>query len=147
MHILDQVRLFEGLSEDELNAVQALAFPLKVEKDDFVFREESLGHQLYVVLDGQIKIVVDNQLYGESDLTVSILSDFDIFGEFCIFDDLPRSASALAGKTTSLLEFHKADLLEFFEKEARIGQKIMVNLGKILCERLRSMDKVLKGSW
>ncbi|MBI4384608.1 MAG: cyclic nucleotide-binding domain-containing protein [Nitrospinae bacterium] len=146
MHVLAPVKLFEDLSDQELSALHHLAFPIKVEKDDYVFREDSLGRQIYVILEGRVEILIERPAYQKEPLTLAVLETNEIFGEFSLFDDYARSASAVAAEPSHLLEFHKTDLLEFFEKNNRIGMIVMRNLGKILCERLRQTDTQIKGA-
>ncbi len=148
MHILSQVQLFEGIDDDALSSLYALAIPLKVEQGQYVFKEGSLGHQFYVILTGNIQISIMNRRTNQSpeEIILTTLGSNEIFGEFSIFDESPRSASAIAIESTSLLEFHKADLMDAFESNMQLEILIMRNLGKILCSRLRSTDAMLKDS-
>ena len=69
-----------------------------------------------------------------------------VFGEFCLFDDSPRSATARTISNSRGLEFCREDILSLFEQKPRIGAVVMKSTGSILCVRLRSTDMGLRNS-
>ncbi len=143
MHVLSQIKLFHGLRENDLTELYSLAFPLNLNANEFVFEEGSLGHQLYVLLNGQVQMIVNNPNTEGETLVLTNVGENECFGEMSIFDDLPRSASAICRAPSTILEFHKADLFDYFEKDNFVGMVIMKNLGAILSFRLRMSDEEL----
>ena len=146
MHILSQVSLFDELNNEQLSHLHRLAFPLESPVGQIIFEEGSLGHQLYVILEGKVQIAIEDPVNPGQEVVLASLLDNEIFGEFSIFDDHPRSASAKTLEHSMLLEFHKADLWDLFETEPNIGLIIMKNLGQVLCERLRNMGSMLNSN-
>lgn len=144
MHILSQFKIFEGLEENELAALHAIAHPIRVEENEYIFREGTPGDRFYIILEGEVQIIIENAGHEQDPDVVAILETNEIFGELAIFDDSVRSASALTLGPSSLLEFRKDALEELFKKNNHIGMTVMKNLGHVLCERLRAVDKVFK---
>jgi CRP-like cAMP-binding protein len=144
MSFLGQIRLFDGLSDLELAGIQKLGFPINLGASEYVFQEGSLGHQLYVILSGRVEILMEDAAHPGSSVALATLGTHDIFGEFSLFDDYPRSASAFTLEPASLLEFHKADLWDLFEQDRQVGLIVLKNLGAILCERMRAADNQFK---
>ena len=48
---------FEGLGEKQLNTIYRLAIPRTLEKGEILFREGETDQTLYVVLEGEIRVV------------------------------------------------------------------------------------------
>ena len=57
----DRLATFDGLSEKELNTLYNLATINRVQEDEILIREGEADQTLYVVLDGQIRIIKDLQ--------------------------------------------------------------------------------------
>lgn len=60
-------------------------------KNDVIFRYGEKGDHAYVIEKGAVGIVHNKKI-------IKIVKEDDIFGEMFLFDDKPRSASAIAAK-------------------------------------------------
>ena len=90
--LLKDLELFSELSERELQDVAALAQTRKVETDTTIFHEGDPSDQIFVVVNGRVKIVTTSSDGKEFILTV--LGPGQVFGEMALLESAPRSASS-----------------------------------------------------
>ena len=91
---------------------------------------------MYVILDGKIEIKDP-----ESGSIFASLNSGDFFGELALLDEEPRSASAVCNEHSRLIGFFRSDLLTVIERYHKLGNKILLNLSRVLGERLRETNK------
>ncbi|PIQ96265.1 MAG: hypothetical protein COV67_10505 [Nitrospinae bacterium CG11_big_fil_rev_8_21_14_0_20_56_8] len=144
MHILNQIKIFKGLDDDELSSIYHLAIPKRIETGQYLIREDQRGNSLFIILEGLVEVLVENPVKPGETIPLAKLRAHDVLGELSIFDDSPRSASALARSATDVLEIPKVELWKLFEKNNRMGMVTLRNLGATICERLRSADMELR---
>ena len=65
------------------------------------------------------------------------------FGELALLDDSPRSASAIASKTTETFAFFRTDLDRLLTAFPQIGLKVYRSLAMIIGSRLRDTNEQL----
>jgi CRP/FNR family transcriptional regulator len=68
---------------------------------EVIFQEGDFSQELYIVVDGHVRIVKNHG--GPHEQTFTIFGPRDFFGEMAIFEGAPRSASAIATTETELL--------------------------------------------
>jgi CRP-like cAMP-binding protein len=110
-----------------------------------VFREGEAGSELYLVLEGSVRVMGDVELEARRHIQPGFcdLPAGALFGELALFDQGPRSATVVAVQDTELAVIDGRQLLEFFEKNPEVGYRIMKSLMMILVGRLRSTNKKL----
>ena len=62
-----------------------------------------------------------------------------------LLDKEPRSAQAEANSPTNLIGFFRTDLMSLISRFPQMGNKILLNLAKVLAERLREANEIIKG--
>lgn len=140
--ILKEVPLFQELSSKELQKLIKTMYLRKYYKEEIIFKEREPGAGMYVIVSGQVKILLKSFLGKEEEIT--LLNKGDFFGELALLDEFPRSATAKATEYTELLSFFRADLLGLIKKEASLASKILFQLSKVIGLRLREANKDLK---
>ena len=93
---------------------------------------------MYVLIDGSVKII-DN----DSETVFASLKGGDFFGELALLDEEPRSASSVATTPSRLIGFFRTDLLTLMKKNPELGNQILLNLSRVLGERLRKTNEEL----
>ncbi|MEE1574331.1 MAG: cyclic nucleotide-binding domain-containing protein, partial [Candidatus Neomarinimicrobiota bacterium] len=88
-----------------------------------------------------VKITIGTRAKDENILAE--LREGDFFGELALFDDEPRSANAIATKDSELLGLFQQDLFTLQERNPVLGLKILLNLGRVLGDRLRGTNNLL----
>jgi CRP/FNR family transcriptional regulator len=98
--VLRRAPLFAALDDDDAAALQAGMTVVQIARAERLFDEGNSGDQLYVILDGKIKLT-RAAADGRENL-LSVLGPGEMFGELSLFDPRPRTASAVAVTDSSL---------------------------------------------
>ncbi|NIM48422.1 MAG: cyclic nucleotide-binding domain-containing protein [Gemmatimonadales bacterium] len=136
---LRQIPLFTQLSDAEIAHITEAAREKSYPKNSVILFEDDPGDALYVVLSGQVKVV----LIGEDgrEVILSMLRDGDFFGEMSLIDDQPRSAHVIAMEESNLLVLRREDFRQCLEETPRIA----LGLLRALSRRLRRADDKIGG--
>jgi CRP/FNR family cyclic AMP-dependent transcriptional regulator len=131
---LRAVPLFAHLGDDELRQVAAAVRERSYPKQSIILFEDDPGDALYLVVAGQVKVV----LIGEDgrEVILSVLGPGDFFGEMSLIDDQPRSAHVIAMEDARLLVLRREDFQRALEETPRIA----LGLLRALSGRLRRAD-------
>lgn len=137
LSIKDGIRssyLVNGLSEDEIAAIERIAKDLTFQPNEEVVRREFKDADLFIVVEGKVLINASNGDF------IARIKPGSVFGEIALIDERPRSASVICETTTRLAMIPAQDLRQLMDSNPEMAVKILYNLGKILCERLRSAN-------
>lgn len=135
---LAKIKLFELFDEDELNELAATIDAGKLEVEETLFHAGDVGESLYIVRSGAVELFVKDNL-GQK-IVLKLAEEGDIFGEISMFDNRPRSASAVAVRETELFALDREDLLLLFRKKPDAALNMLAAMG----EMLREADKLLR---
>ncbi len=135
--LLRSIPLFEGLAEDDLVALSAALEQRSFRAGTTIFSQGDVGSAMYIVESGDINI----HLPGEKSQRISLkdIARGEFFGELSLFDDLPRSASALATTNAVLLELQRETLEKYLDSRPRAAMAIL----RTMSERLRETNTML----
>lgn len=106
--VLRGVEVFAGVPDVELEALAATCSPRRLARGQVLFVEGEPSRDLYVVVEGRLKVLLSSPR-GE-DLVLAVLEPGDTVGELSVLDEQPRSASAEALDPTVLLAVPAADV-------------------------------------
>jgi CRP-like cAMP-binding protein len=126
------VPLFSGLSKRELNRLAADTDELTFAPGETVVREGDLGETMFVVLEGEGKVVRSGK-----DLGTVLPGDF--FGELAAIDAQPRSASVVAVTRLRVLRLFRRHLMALLKDERQITLKLLDGIVR----RVRQIDRSL----
>ena len=135
---ISKIPIFENLSDKELSEVARLIHQRTYKKSEAIFKKNAPAEGMYVIIDGSVKIID----HDTDTVFASLLND-DFFGELALLDEEPRSATAVAEEPSELVGFFRTDLLTLMERDPVLGNKILMNLSRVLGERLRKTNEEL----
>jgi CRP/FNR family cyclic AMP-dependent transcriptional regulator len=135
--VLRRAPLFDALDDDSAAALQAGVTIVELVRGDRVFEEGASGNQLYVVLDGKIKLT-RAAADGRENL-LSVLGPGEMFGELSLFDPRPRTASAVAVTDSHLGALAHEDLRSWLTGRPDVA----LHLLQALAQRLRRANDVM----
>jgi CRP/FNR family cyclic AMP-dependent transcriptional regulator len=136
---LRNVSLFEGLSEDELNALADLCFTRSFAKEGVIILAEEEGDTLFIIRSGQVKVSIVSEEGRE--VILSMLGPGAVFGELALLDGKPRSANVTATDETSLVMLRRSDFQQLIYKTPQIAMALLAELAR----RLRRTDRQIEG--
>ena len=132
--VLQRVPLFAALPEAELVPFGELMRERTYPKGSVILFEDDPGDALYLVVSGQVKVV----LIGEDgrEVILSVLGEGTFFGEMSLLDDEPRSAHVIAMEDSAVLALRRED----FRARLRASPEVGIALLRELSRRLRRAD-------
>ncbi len=107
--VLHQTPLFASLDQEGASALRGLLIDQVVSKGEVLFYEGESGEDLFLILEGKIKLVHAATDGRES--LVAVLGPGEMFGELSLFDPGPRTSTAKALTKTHALRLSNAQLM------------------------------------
>ena len=142
--VLAQLALFSFLDPQQIDTLSQHARAEVLPEEQMLFHEGDVGEEVYVVVDGLVRI--HHTVGADTERTLAELGPGAMFGEAAIIDQDVRSASASAVTDTRLLVLDAGLLREFMLAHPAEGLLIMGRLGAMMMERLRRTNDRLKES-
>lgn len=105
---------------------------------DYIFFEGDIDYHFYIVQEGEVAIFSKNKLGQRVD--IATVGEGDSFGEFALLDKQPRSASAQAVTTCTLIKVSEAGYNQLVD-ELPVWAKSML---KSFSQRIRNLNEKLK---
>jgi CRP-like cAMP-binding protein len=139
--IIKKIPIFANLNHSELEEVSKLLHDRIYKPDEYIFKRHAPGEGMFIIHSGIVNIIV-GEASGNSQVLAE-LSNGDFFGEMALMEDEVRSAAALAKDHSRLLGFFRPDLEALIEINPLLGNKILQNLSKVVCTRLRKTNDLL----
>lgn len=139
--LLRQVPLFSSLNNDQLDKVAAIAATREVAAGELVFREGDPGTEMFVILEGRVRI--SKEVPGIGEEALAILEPGSYFGEMALIDDTPRSADARAHSPVTLRVLDKAALEELMFVDRDLAYELLWTFVRTLSARLRETNQKL----
>ncbi|RMF94006.1 MAG: Crp/Fnr family transcriptional regulator [Nitrospinota bacterium] len=133
--ILKTVPLFAELNDQELEAIYSVTRQKTYPKGSVIFLEGDPGDALYLILNGEVKVMILGVDGREFILTFLRAGDF--FGEMSLLDDRPRSATVMTTEDSTFLVLQKQEFLNQIKESSTILFKFLI----ALCNRLRETDE------
>lgn len=135
MIVLENSKLFDGLSPTDLELLVSSAELRKYSTDQVIFEEGDAGDGMYVVQNGMVQISAPIS-QGERK-RLARLGVGDYFGEMAIIDNEPRSASATAEEDTLVYYLPRESVLKLLERSPLLA----VRLVREFSHRMREFNK------
>lgn len=87
---LDKMPILDSLQPEEKIAVAKALAEVFFSKGDIVFRQNDVGDMFYILIDGQLDLIVDDKQAG---LLTGTAEEPHIFGELACLNNTPRAAT------------------------------------------------------
>jgi serine/threonine protein phosphatase PrpC len=134
--VLAHMPLFSRLTERELLRVMQ-AVEVRAYKDgDVVIREGDKGDELFIVLDGKVRVQRGDQI-------LTHLGQGEHVGEMALIRSVPRSATVTAVGPAELIAIRRADFFEILRKEHEVAVKMLWQFLGVLADRLDQTNSQL----
>jgi len=137
--LLRKVPLFEGLGDDDLEAIGNVTIPRSFDRDQVIILAEEEGDALFIISQGEVKVSIVSE--DGREVILSMLGDGAVFGELALLDGKPRSANVVATRDTQLYMVRRADFLQLLYRVPQIAVALLAELAS----RLRRTDRKIEG--
>jgi diguanylate cyclase len=157
--VLKSTSLFSQLNDTELQIIADYSGIKTYKDDEIIFKEGSFSESLYIVSDGEVRIIKQTEDQKERDIAKFIRGE--VFGELDLFENTNRTATAKAEeitdphtrekRETSLVLFPRAGVKfpKIIKKHPDMFARILHVLLAQIASRIRSTNKLVseKTQW
>lgn len=135
---LTDCALLKGQSPEVVRAFVARARPLSLARGETLFSEGQPGGDIYIVLQGKLKVTRPADDGKETIFT--IVGPDDLLGELAVFDDVDRQATAIAVRPCELVVAANADVRAWFDAHPATLRRF----AELLAQRVRRLNDSLE---
>jgi CRP-like cAMP-binding protein len=135
--VLRRSPLFAALDEEASASLLKSMTEISLTRGDALFHEGDPGDQLYVVVEGKIKLGRTSG-DGRENLT-AVMGPGEMFGELSLFDPGPRTATATVVTDARLARLPKAALTKWVQDRPQIAMQLL----RVVARRLRRTNTML----
>ncbi len=133
--MLENIALFSGLAQAELDAIAAHASTKTYKKNTIIIDKGDETSSLYVIISGRVKVfIADDQ---GKELVLGMLGPDDYFGELATLGDCPRTASVMTMEPSRVAIISRRDFQDCLGSHPHIA----FNLIKALVSRVRGLTE------
>lgn len=132
---LKEVPLLCNLEGYELRQLAEVSIIREFDKNKIIFYEQDKGTNLYIIVSGQVKLVVNSNDGREHIL--GFLKNKEFFGEISLLDGEPRSTTVIALEKVKVITINREDFLKILRNNPDITYKIILSL----CVKIRWTDR------
>jgi len=136
--LLGRIPLFEELADEDLQQINALMHRKTFPSGVNIITVAQPGDTVYILLEGTVKIFVD-QLDG-SEVILAFLGPGDTFGEMSMVDSAGRSANVVALEDCHCLMIERSA----FHQSLRSTKGLSYNLVRLMSRRLRLANEQIQ---
>lgn len=138
IELLREIALFASLTPDELHEIRDKIVIKNFKKNETILHEEHTNAFMYMILEGEAKVVQTTDAGKEIIITLHQAGDF--FGELSLIDGKTAPAAVRATKHSTTAIISKKD----FHALLLSQDKVLENLLQIFCSRLRECMKKIQ---
>ncbi|MBA7623067.1 hypothetical protein ES703_30458 [subsurface metagenome] len=143
IRLLKNIQILSNLSKEELEVLADLSEFQDFKEGTVIFEYGSISKAFYVVDSGEVRI--SSITAEQKEEVIAFFISGEIFGEFDLFENDPRTANAIANKDTRLLVFPKESehFILIYKKHTNIFVKIFHNLVTLNANRIRGTNELV----
>jgi len=130
-----------GMSAPDIEILERYLAPERYPQGSLLCRTGDPADRLWILTRGTVSIRVNGP---QGSLRLASLAAGCSVGEMGMLEDQPRSADVHADDEVEAFVLTRADFNTIFREHPRIGQTILVNIGRQLAQRLRVTSEDLR---
>jgi CRP/FNR family cyclic AMP-dependent transcriptional regulator len=128
--VLARTALFGRLDRQTMDRLAGACVARTYRHGQFLWFQGDVGDHLVVIVDGLIKVVVTSERGDE--MVLVTLGPPETLGELALLDQGPRSASAVAVETTTVLMINHAALMKLIRTEPMLLDALLSSIGALV---------------
>lgn len=135
--IVDQINLFGGLNEQQLDRVIKKLKVMRLSDGEFVFHRGEQACYIYIVLDGKVDLKF---LSSTHPMSGHSYSQGQCFGITSVIGIQSHSVTTQANGPVDLLVLSRKDLMMIFEEDQTLFGYLILNIAREACRRLNHLN-------
>jgi len=132
-----RVQIFAGLGREEMSHIALRARSIRKARGEFIYMLGDSAGSVYFLRQGRVKLSVLSETGKE--IAIDIIQPGEIFGEFALVDEAPRSNMTQALDDMLMWAFSKRDFTQLLASQP----KLALNYIRLVGDRRRRMEKKL----
>jgi signal transduction histidine kinase len=132
---LRQIPFLQTLTDAQLAQLVECGQRLDIAAEHVLFRQGEPGHCLYVLLDGQVQITLED--HDGHAIVLKVFHAGEIFGEMALLDGRGRSASAISLSPCALFVLERESFINLLTTSPQLLSQLFTDL----IQRLRDTDE------
>ena len=136
IEMLKSIPIFSQLTGKEVLELDELLHERVYEKDEIIFEEGDIGHGIYIVVSGKLRI---NLSHASLKTLILEIGPGELLGELTLFEEAPRTATVAAVERTVMVALFQAEFSSLLSKNKSIGVKVLTEIARILIRRARQL--------
>jgi len=136
VELLRQLDVFRDLSFNEALELDELLHERVFEKGEIVFEKGDMGHGIFVVISGKVRVDPCGELFKDAVLE---FGPGEMLGELSLFEEAPRFTTVIAVERTVVVALFRAEFSTLLTKNTKIGAKVLMRLCTTMSQRFRRL--------
>jgi len=132
-----RVQIFAGLGREEMSHIALRARSIRKARGEFIYMPGDSAGSVYFLRQGRVKLSVLSETGKE--IAVDIIQPGEIFGEFALVDEAPRSNMTQALDDMLIWAFSKRDFTQLLASLPKLALSYI----RLVGDRRRRMEKKL----
>jgi CRP/FNR family transcriptional regulator, cyclic AMP receptor protein len=132
-----RVQIFSGLGPEEMNRIATHARSLRKARGEFIYMPGDRADFVYILRQGRVKLSVLSE--SGKEIAIDIIQPGEIFGEFALVDESPRSNMTQALDDVLMWVFAKREFTELLSSQPKLALSYI----RLVGDRRRRMEKKL----
>lgn len=128
----------DGLSDEQINAIASISELLYASDMQTIVNETEEANDIFIILEGKVRVTT---IHGDP---IARLQKGALVGEIALFGETERSATVISDGDSALIRISANKLNILMNEQPGIGLQILRNIGRTLCQRLRSSNVQLE---
>ncbi len=137
---LKRIALLEAMDDQALARLAAVVEPRAFADGQIIFQEGDPGDAMHFIASGAVRIEKRTGADASAVKTLAILEPGDYFGEMALFDQQPRSASAVASGATETFRLSTASFGELHGSADHAGLSVLFAMIRTAADRIRRLN-------
>lgn len=149
--LLKETILFQNVSDDKISKILNICKQVTFPKDTVIMKEGDFGDTMYIILDGTVEVLKtlvlegidmdEDENIGNKVFTKLNSEHHSVFGEISLLENSKRTATVTALSDCIFYEINRDDFLRLADDDPELGYRVLFNIAKIVCSRLRKADE------
>ncbi len=135
---LHNCMLFKGVDGKYIDEFLENCEEVELPKGEFLFRQNEIGDSMYIVEQGELQIILEQNSTGsdtKEEQLIGVFKSGALLGELCVFGQLKRAASIRALADCRLLKIEGEDFRVRIYSKDLDALLICYNIAKLLSQR------------